>query len=115
LCSKLFGSPGPEFFIHSTTQSSIGAQLLVARKNAVPVKQTKPESSDGNRGGCKDYKHFQFCLMLKFATVSNIGRSVLGRVLINAAANVRFQSEVDMIRQAKPAGSVENDPQRTSE
>jgi hypothetical protein len=36
----------------------------------------------------------------------------LGRVLINAAANVRFQSEVDMIRQAKPAGSVENDASR---
>jgi hypothetical protein len=27
-------------------------------------------------------------------------RGFLGRVLINAAANVRFQSEVDMIRQA---------------
>jgi hypothetical protein len=37
---------------------------------------------------------------------------VLGRVLINAAAHVRFQSEVDMISQAKPAGSVENDPHR---
>jgi hypothetical protein len=32
--------------------------------------------------------------------------------MVNAAANVRVQSEVDMIRQAKPAGSVENDPVR---
>jgi hypothetical protein len=38
---------------------------------------------------------------------------IVGRVLTNAAANVRFQSEVDMIRQAKPAGSVENDSEQT--
>jgi hypothetical protein len=48
----------------------------------------------------------RLAILLKAAIIAAAGANV-ARVLINAAANVSFQSEVDMIRQAKPVGSVE--------